>query len=540
MANRSSNFILWILITVGMLGCSASPKYLTPLEHEESDKSQSITFVADPQIHNIYGLGLKQMSWISDIASKVAVRPPELNILAPLVLEDLLSNSNDQHRSNIIVVLGDTTNIACSGEYDAFLDALNKGNKSNLPVLMAHGNHDTYLMGTVNNYIPVDSQLDWKPTGMQSSPLPTDESWWGETTKISSTHGRNWRDGCFQPTLGGSSGSSPMNKSRWLAKYIAFLGKAGLTQDTNSLKRQLDDEKVSMSFSSKANSALKKLNFSAKGLWYRPDFGDVPSKSIFSRTYKSFLVQKTDFENTRMIIIDTSVCEKAIGGWRFIFTNAGQNACIGDPQFKIIEEYIASTPINHKLVLAGHFPLLDLSTRERNRLLRMSSTQDNWVYMSAHSHLPISLLDWEAGIEINVGSTTDWPMEANNVWFHAEKPVPAIATTLNRASDVIAYVSTNYNGKSEVCRHLEAAKKMALLEDYDDITKWRSPKINETCNVSDSDSWEQFGSVLADYVATVYERFHTDTKYRYAMLSIAAAASKSEFHKKDLVELMLQ
>lgn len=536
MKNLISVFVV-AAISIGGFGCSEFPKKSTILAHTEIDSTKPIAFIADPQIHNIYGLGLKQMSAISDIVSKVAVRPPELNILAPLVLETLTAESSSQYDNHAIVVLGDATNIACSGEYETFLKSIQAGRTQNLPLFMAHGNHDSYLMGTVNHYFPLDSQTDWKPKNMGGSMLPTDESWWG-TTAISSSHYSNWRDGCFQPVSSTSNQSTPMNKSRWLAKYIDFLKNDGLFLVAGDEKTESTNDSVVMIFSSAEGSILNKLNFSAKGRWYRPKFGDTPSESYFTSTYKSFLVQSIDFDKTRMIIIDTSLCEKARGGWMFFFSNAGQNACIGSEQLEVIEEYISQVPSNSKLVLAGHFPLDDLSNSERKKLLKVASASNSWVYMSAHSHHAISQLDWASGVEINVGSTTDWPMEASNVWFESNQATPVVSTIVNQNAGLPQYTKSNYQGESEVCRHLAAAKKLANLKVNNIVEEWISPKTDSKCEVSKQGSWEYFGNELAKHMETINKRFHSEPNYKKAMLSIAAAASESEYKAKDLVELI--
>ena len=63
------------------------------------------------------------------------------------------------------------------GRYALFRAAL--AGFRTVPVLMAHGNHDSYLMGTVNSYVPGRDVGGWRPEAMASADLPVDESWWG-------------------------------------------------------------------------------------------------------------------------------------------------------------------------------------------------------------------------------------------------------------------------------------------------------------------------------------------------------------------------
>lgn len=522
----------------GITACSSVPKEVELTRPADSSASGSILFVADPQVHNIYGRGLKQMLGISDVMSKVAVRQPELNILAPLVLEALIEKSTNTSNPQALVVLGDITNVACSGEYDTYLESITVHANNSVPLIMAHGNHDSYLMGTVNHYFPVDSQREWKPERMESSPVPTDESWWGESN-ISSKHWRNWRGGCYQPTsVGDTSESSPMNKSRWLAKYIQLLENHG-AQITSTPQSTSDSSATHylLELSANTSRSLQSSNFHAKGLWYPPKFGEVPTESYFTGTYDSFIVQSLDLGKTRIVVIDTSVCEKAQGGWKFIFNNAGQNACIGTEQLTIIQEFVAGTPAGSRLVLAGHFPLKDLSRSERRKLIKIASNREAWTYMSAHSHYATSALDWTSGLEVNVGSTTDWPMESNLVWFRESSAQPEVHTIrINQAP--VTFSEASINEASEVCRHLPAAEKLANLNTSTFQSNWISPPATSECSVSNSSSWQAYGAKLQNAVSRIKTRFRNEPKYKNIMLSIAAAASKAEHDSFDFVELI--
>ena len=531
----SSIFVFCLLVLTIIQGCSSySPRGAPPIQGKKA-LNKSIMFVGDPQIHNIYGFQLKQMSKLSDVVSKFTIRPPELNILAPLVLEYLIQQGAKNHKSNLIVVVGDTINIACSGEYASFLDALNRGNRGRLPILMAHGNHDSYLLGTVNHYLPTDKVHDWKPRKMQTSKLPTDESWWGGSNKVSSTGNISWRGACLKPSLGQKTLSSPMNKSRWLAKYIDMLKKSGATIQTRNNNSQPDGEVIAMNFASKPGSPLVKLNFKAKGLWYPPKLRRTPSRSNLLRTYKSFIVQKIDYDNSRVIIIDTSVCEKTRSFLGYVATNTGINACIGDPQFKIIEEYASRLPKNHKLVLVGHFPMGDIAKKERQRLLNILSAHKHWVYMSAHEHSVTSQANWKTGVEINIGSTTDWPMEVNNIRFRQGESAPRVYQTQNSVNKIPTYLPSHYEGATEICRHIKTAKTLALLNYFGEMRYWRSPKADPGCYASDHKSWSKLGHELAAYIKTIHQRFRSDEKYRNAVLAVAISASQSEALQGDLI-----
>ena len=524
-----------VIVLVMFSACASKPTILPLIHPTANEKTAPVLFLADPQIHNIYGMGLKQMTRISDIASKVAVRQPEINIIAPLILENLIAQSEKKNNSEAIIVLGDATNIGCSGEFNTFMESIKYGNINNVPVLLAHGNHDTYLMGTVNHYFPTSSASNWKPDFMETSNVPTDEDWWGEGV-IDSRNGRNWRDGCYSP----NKESSPMNKSRWLAKYISYLSGVGLKRV--NIEKSIEGKKkrsvFELSYGSRMGTPLSELNFEAKGFWFPPEFKKVPQKSYFTRVYKSFLVQRAQIEETDIIIIDTSLCEKARGGFLgFAFTNAGQNACIGDSQFEVIKEYVDEVKTGRRLVVAGHFPLADLKSRERNRLLRIMSSHAGWTYMSAHSHYATKQFKWGNGSEINIASTTDWPMEASNVWFNEVSRGPIIGQINNQANILDNSDFTKYSGKSEACRHLVVAKKIAELSSYENV-QWKSPKPDASCDPNKAEDWEEVGLALMEQVTIITNRFRSDEKYKEVVLSIMSTASKNEKDSWDLVELI--
>lgn len=524
------------LVFICLIGCANSPKN-TELHHSSGNSPEPILFVADPQIHNIYGLGLKQMLGFPDLVSKVAVRQPELNILAPIVLETLMDKSISTSYPQAIFVLGDVTNIACSGEYDAYIDSVTGQSKGDIPIIMAHGNHDSYLMGTVNHYFPYKPPNNWKPKYMESSPLPTDEGWWGNRD-IDSKHYRNWRDGCYQPSIDGVAKSSPMNKSRWLAKYMKLLETFGMiSKSTPKFDKNGLPSHYLLELSSKPKSILSSKKFSAKGAWFPPRLGNTPQNSNFSRTYKSFIVQSLDVKEARIVVIDTSVCEKARGGWRFLFSNAGQHACIGVAQLDIIREIISDTPKDLKLVLTGHFPLADLTKKERKELVKIASDHGKWIYISAHSHKKTNAFDWETGVEVNVGSTTDWPMESNLMWFQREQNKPLI-NTIKLENTTIPFHKSSINIDSEVCRHLPAALQLAELNSKERLVSWKSPKNVSACEVSDNASWNEQGLKLKKAISKIRARFKNDAVYRDMVLSIAASASKHEHESFAFVNLI--
>lgn len=292
------NITLLFLMSLSVFGCGTVLKTV-PVNIIENKSSESILFVADPQIHNVYAMSLLQMNKVSDVFIEVAVRPPELNILAPLIFEELVEKNNKKNNPNAMIVLGDITNIACSGESRTFYKALNKSRKKNIPTLIAHGNHDSYMMGTTNYYFPWTSHSnenhsknkEWKKyteaSRYSSSNIPIDENWWPDSN-ISTKAETNWNHACYQP----NGDSTPMNKSRWLAQYFEFLSKQGLNK--NTIKGSKTNDEFLLTFDINANSILGKNNYKIDGYYSKPKFGGTTAESVFTSVYNSFIVQSID------------------------------------------------------------------------------------------------------------------------------------------------------------------------------------------------------------------------------------------------------
>lgn len=509
--------MLWKLALTGLLvtlsGCQTVRT--PPASMTGAEKGQPVLFLADPQFHNLYGLRLKQMSSQADWVSRVAIRPPELNILAPLVFDELIgrglqvqANPQAPRGPAFAVVVGDSTNIACTGEFATFQASIGTLREAGLPILVAHGNHDSYLLGTVNNYKPMTiipkSDVDY----------PTDTNIWANSGEISSTNMENWRDGCFQPAATGLDGS-PMTKERWLAKYIALLGKDVVRKEPTSLAKGAK----TLVLEAAPNSSLSKLKYRASGRFY-------PRREDALEGYKSYIVQALEFDDVSMIIIDTSVCPYA-GGLYFRSNNAGQHSCIGDDQFETIKHILRDVPKQRKLVIVGHFPLADWNPADLKSFRDTLLDNAGWVYVSAHTHEVTAQSKWFNGTEINIASTTDWPMQVNNIWFgNGEKVPPTVQTiSLLDASQAGSYQVSRGNEIAEVCRHLPVAKALAELFDPSESTV--------KCDVSSREGWDIAGAELHGYMKRIMDRYRAEKanpndherKYTKALLDRAAAAS---------------
>lgn len=485
-------------------------------------------FLADPQIHNVYGGSIKQEWIISDFAAGVAQRPPELNLLAPYVLTELLSRASEMagpEGSKLVVMLGDTTNVACSSELDRYNGSIKAGLRPDQLLLAAHGNHDSYLMGTVNSYVPMDGVLNKTMANFVGKNLPVDASWWSNPE--SDIGGTSWRGACASPSNG-----LPLNKGQWMVRYAKSLG-----IELQSIEGGSNEDGYPFEAKIKSGTKLEALNYRLLGRWYPPTFRKKEGNYWdLQRVSLSYLVQAIDLEpGHRLVLIDTSTCEVARGGLDYKSSNAGTHACVGKKQIDDIADII-STDSSKKLVFAGHYPFNKLEEDRSSLHNVMSRNGRQWMYVSAHTHRPRPVEWHSGGVEVNIGSTTDWPMEASVIEFGASVPIVSKAMLDVRPS--IGYNRPASFQGTELCRHVDAAEKLAGLVLDRPVDTWESPGTW----LSYTNCWSMSQTVgfnrLAAAERKIAERIAKDENYKKRVLEIAASASLNEHRRFNLGDVI--
>lgn len=496
-----------VVVFAALSGCH------TPLRETEPSAGPRLLFaIADPQIHNIYGSSLLLGGAGSDLGVQVARRRAELNILAPFVFRHFLDQGLAQD-PGLTLVLGDLTNIACTGEYDTFLSQVNgaSAGKQGL-VLFAHGNHDTYMMGITNKYVPYEKKGDdtyaqlERDLKVTTSTLPTDESWWPALPSV--VEGA-WPSACSSPDGLGK----PLNKGQWLARYLLHLKQYGV---------EVESTGVDGHFNLKSKG-VGRANLEVSGEWYRPDF---KSDDGLVHPYSSFLVQALDYGEYRVIIIDTSVCASPT----VVTGTAGGRGCIGQAQFTVVEDLLKESG-SRPVVIAGHFNLGQLKTPgERARLVGLLE-KHKATYLSAHTHDEATLRSNYGVRELNIGSTTDWPMSAELLVLadgqaksKQEFTLPVGVPSYAGNSRVVEAFSDLFLGQPfEVCRHLAAARALSEVQaPYPAI--WKAPATDATCRKEDTLALQL---KLKGYVDEIEKRARDDV-YRAYLLNLAAAASATD------------
>lgn len=537
---RSANVLAWALGALAFAGWLGAAAAGEPDDAAAAAPVPSVLFMADAQIHNVYGGQVFQTSRIADVVSHVAQRHPEINLLARYALQDFIEKGEKMAPPSspaMMVMLGDAANAACTGEYDRFMKIARTGNPDRI-VLMAHGNHDSYLMGTINWYQADPRYIDYGK--FANAVLPVDASWWPEATEPTWRTRKGWKPLCYQDL---ASKSAPMHKTQWMAKYLNSLARprADGASELELKPGVTVGEEMWFDGEGKPGTALGNLGYRMKGVWIRP-VRETQGRGEGHRlvdTYNSFLVQAVDVGRThRLILVDTAACAFFDPTWtrhlpRYARQNAGFTACMRAPQLKAIQQLVdESRDSGRKLVFAGHHPLKDIQGGDRAAFIQLmkKTSGEDWTYVSAHTHAPKTETPLEHGArEINISSTTDWPMSAFRIQFG-----PTItASTISGVVPTVTYRAPDvYKDGPELCRHLHAAEQLAKLDPGSNERTYRSPATladYSECKKRVWNDWSTYEQRLSAAERKI-EQGMADERFRKRVLDILAAASLNEYY----------
>ena len=136
----------WFVSALGKGAKRKEPNLSPNIEISENQNWQRefpALFIADNQFHNIYGGSSLFRTWISDSIVNVSIRPPRLDLFAPLLYE--WSVRNFTKRKKFIIHLGDATDVSCKNEWNIFVKKMNGLGKKGW--VLAPGNHDSTFYG---------------------------------------------------------------------------------------------------------------------------------------------------------------------------------------------------------------------------------------------------------------------------------------------------------------------------------------------------------------------------------------------------------
>jgi hypothetical protein len=421
------------------LGC------LKPEENVIAD----VGLLADTQLNNYYGARLRTQSKLADRVARVAARPPALDLFSDAVLSaflremagELRAAATTTQRPPLFLFLGDATNTACTGELSRFFDIMSSKENGGITWLMVHGNHDSFMMGNFNVYrrgtnirdaarfiSPFDdvrevshSDSDW--TAAESRMFAYDDA--------SCTNDFFWSDGswaaaCAEP----DTESVPTYKGAWLRRYLSRL-------ESQGVELEVDGRRVSAKPGGELDAArclpprrvqgrgavghdLTQRSFRLSGEIYARSRVDADDECSFAEeganSYLSYVVQSFDLTpRIRAILIDTDHRDDTLCPWwnrPHCVPNraAGVVGRMANNQLDEIALHVKAAK-DQRVVFFGHHPLGELEQDIQHKLMAHKPL----AYISAHTHYASSVLTHAVHggrfLELNVGSTTDWPME---------------------------------------------------------------------------------------------------------------------------------
>lgn len=343
--------------------------------------SRPILLLGDNQVQHLFGKGVFERTGLADYVARTAVRPVQLDMFAHQLLIDACRAVPDVP----IIHLGDAANSACVQELDrafALMDACGQDRSW----VMAPGNHDAFLMGSVHR-----------------------------TCRL-----REWRNACYD--VGAyKSGDNELRKDVLVRRMLNHTWKPRigedhtLTCDEPKTARRLEDcergtimrkEAPVPHFLVRASFLIDKEGPWRSFLLQQVDLSERSSQPVFA------LVLDTVHYDARPRLLPES-------------QDPGTTGAIEEAQ----ETAIRATLDAHKqdwFLLVGHHPLDKLQEDTRDFVLGLAHDKRVLAYVSGHTHrggwYEHAAKSREGPfIELNVGSVTDHPNEVRDLRLMATR-----------------------------------------------------------------------------------------------------------------------
>ncbi len=350
--------------------------------------TRRILLVSDCQIHNLYSKPIPDRNLSIKMFVNTAIRPPQLDMYAGDVLRWILKNTPAE--TEAVIHLGDAIDLACEGEFREFVDVMKDAGK---PWLMIPGNHDSYYFGT---YDP------------RNPPL--------------------WEDACY-------GSGKPVTKDLLIRLYVAALvqqdvaGTRALAKDLGLYdERGLDLLELAGRVPIQHSwTAPRNLDSFLQGIVWNID-SEAP--------WRSFILQRADISGPdprirfHAILTDSTQYAQlpalVPNAWDNypLELDCGMTGELLSDQLRIVRQWM-ETEDDTRFVLMLHHPFDEIASKSRSSLRWLWARYAFGGIVTAHTHAGYfeqhRLEGGKEGLEINVGSTTDWPMDWRTLVVHGKE-----------------------------------------------------------------------------------------------------------------------
>jgi hypothetical protein len=404
----------------------APPASVAPVPSIPSAPSSSMWILSDSQLHDAAGAGTWSKSDGAEGLSPTAVRPPSLDLWSDVVLADIVKTIAADARSPTAPVffLGDAADVSCVGELSRFLDIMKP-----LPWLGVPGNHDGYYMG--NGTFRPDAVIRAK-----------EGTWQGacQHNLPSKTRALERLERHFLEDLDGKGGlthvkQGTLTKTHAIWMYLLDLApKLRVMEGPEDFRSwKLSEDKRWLRYSLEGTYALSGVEMRVSAQALLPNLDEAERKHEKSRAWQAALVQDVTLSNgVHVLLIDTSDYARtpptsyrqvsalleahsapSCGTLSSQMLIPGECGEIGPRQVKAIEDFMSTWPADTRFFVMGHHPWEDFSGSSQLALHFLREAPGFLAYVSAHTHSPTAPRTFDApeAWELNIGSTTDWPME---------------------------------------------------------------------------------------------------------------------------------
>lgn len=357
---------------------------------ETSAVPMDVLVLSDNQEHNVFAGALRSLSGKAEAAiTPVAIRSPQVNLWSRLVLEHFVQDALEgPDAARLVLHLGDAADVACTNEFDTFVTSMQRATDGRTPWLWTPGNHDSFMAGNLNSYVAKSAKESFKDA--------YEKEW---TT---------WAGACASP----DATSQPLTKELLLQRYLKALEAQGVQFESSSEM----EEKIQCTVwrgKPAVGTPLASLGFSVIA---RECARLTTVEDKFIGPWESFIAQRVEVApGVDVLLLDTTDLVASDSLSVFRGRGAAQRGLLRKAQQDALGELIAergSDSPKRLFVAMGHSPWNELEEGSREYLLSKGIT----AYASGHTHIQSSVLEHpgkkgRALFELNVASTTDWPME---------------------------------------------------------------------------------------------------------------------------------